>query len=965
MRAAPYCDELHAFADGELERAEAERFREHLATCARCQRELEDVLQLASLSGELEKKERARVLLFPFKPTRRAAFALVSAVAAAAAVVLVVKLPRTEADPYGLGESRPLEARLTHAGASEYRRYDVARDASSGSARAVPLAGLARMEEKGDVHGVATGHLLRGERDQAALLLAKASTSADVQSDRAVVALSRGAADEALLLLDGALKLRPGHPQATWNRGLVLRELGLPLAAAEAFAEVVKLREPGWADEAARRVETLNTDAHKSETAWKAASGEGLLLVTRGELLPAETLRRLPGICRAYLYDALRAAPTADRAHALLPMARTLDEIYGGDVLRQLVEGVAAQDFARRGPLAADYLKLYMGQLDARASAVYLARLERSSPPDLRMGALLLSHAIAGNLEEYTALARQSADPWFAAIAAQEAAQAVAQDNPTEAERILRAALRKADEARISYRADMIDLALDRLYARLYRMPDAWAHAQALFRRARQTEEWVHQDLGVADLGSIAWQRGSYDLARAYLREGLLRSPGDCRTEQFAHRSLAGIALLELRPEEARREFDAAPSCGMPLGLPDAWMLADLLRLAPKPGDAQRLTEALEALRASGALSPGELTLLEQLEGRVVVQRDSHAGHLLLERAIAAAERLPATDVDAQKGRGYAYAALILEEAKAARYGAVLSLMAAEIGTKAPERCAVGVAVDDERSVIAVRSAKGDELGLFEGTRKQGKDTFAPHVSGALLDALQGCALVDVLARPPLMGRPDLLPAGVAWRYRVAKGAVGQKSNLPEKRLVVADVEPPPALSLPRLSAWPSSEATVELRGASATPARVLAEMEKATDIEINAHGLVDLAISDASLLVLSPDATGQYALTAGEVRAHRLEAAPLVILAACRGAQLGAQPHSPWSLPVAFLEAGAASVLAASGEVRDAQARPFFDAVRARVRAGQEAAAALRDERLAWRGRPGAAWVDSVLLFQ
>ena len=38
------CDDVHAFADGELAPDEAERFRTHLADCARCQAELHDIL---------------------------------------------------------------------------------------------------------------------------------------------------------------------------------------------------------------------------------------------------------------------------------------------------------------------------------------------------------------------------------------------------------------------------------------------------------------------------------------------------------------------------------------------------------------------------------------------------------------------------------------------------------------------------------------------------------------------------------------------------------------------------------------------------------------------------------------------------------------------------------------------------------------------------------------------------------
>ena len=145
----------------------------------------------------------------------------------------------------------------------------------------------------------------------------------------------------------------------------------------------------------------------------------------------------------------------------------------------------------------------------------------------------------------------------------------------------------------------------------------------------------------------------------------------------------------------------------------------------------------------------------------------------------------------------------------------------------------------------------------------------------------------------------------------------------------------------------------------------MLAELSSATEIELHVHGLVDLGLADSSLLVLSADPDGDYALTARRVRAAKLSGAPVVLLAACHAAQESAALHAPWSLPVAFLEAGARAVLASPAEIPDAQAAPFFDAVLARIRSGQEPAAALRDERLTFRTRPGGAWVDRVLAFE
>ena len=150
-----------------------------------------------------------------------------------------------------------------------------------------------------------------------------------------------------------------------------------------------------------------------------------------------------------------------------------------------------------------------------------------------------------------------------------------------------------------------------------------------------------------------------------------------------------------------------------------------------------------------------------------------------------------------------------------------------------------------------------------------------------------------------------------------------------------------------------------------ATPRRVLAELQEATEVEIHAHGLADLAMADASLLVLSPDPSGDYALTAGQLRSVRLNGAPFVLLEGCEAAKEGVALHAPWSLPIAFIESGASAVLASTADLPDAKAGAFFEAIRARVRSGQNPASALRDERLAWKARGESGWTESILAFQ
>ncbi|RKH08033.1 hypothetical protein D7V97_20725, partial [Corallococcus sp. CA053C] len=121
----------------------------------------------------------------------------------------------------------------------------------------VPLRTLAALEERGDLHGIAAAYLVHGELRQAADFLSRSAPSADRDSDRAVVAMAEGDLSGALILVEGVLRQAPDHPQALWNRALVLRALGRPREAAEAFEAVAHQGEPGWSEEAGIRARAL------------------------------------------------------------------------------------------------------------------------------------------------------------------------------------------------------------------------------------------------------------------------------------------------------------------------------------------------------------------------------------------------------------------------------------------------------------------------------------------------------------------------------------------------------------------------------------------------------------------------------------------------------------------------------------------------------------------------------------
>jgi CHAT domain-containing protein len=158
----------------------------------------------------------------------------------------------------------------------------------------------------------------------------------------------------------------------------------------------------------------------------------------------------------------------------------------------------------------------------------------------------------------------------------------------------------------------------------------------------------------------------------------------------------------------------------------------------------------------------------------------------------------------------------------------------------------------------------------------------------------------------------------------------------------------------------------VMLDGASATPSRVLGALADASFVEIHAHGMVKAAVSDASFLMLSPEVDGSYALTAGAIRHQPLRGHPIVILAACHAATAAAYRHETWSLPAAFLAAGARAVIASNDVISDGDAGGFFDELHARIERGATPAVALNGTRTRWlAAHPAAAWTRSLMVFQ
>ncbi|MDY7233155.1 CHAT domain-containing protein [Hyalangium rubrum] len=873
-----------------------------------------------------------------------------------------------EAVAWPVAATRSLEVRLSHPGVASHRPYHAVARGGGGKSVGVPLEVLARLEAQGDFRGLAAAYLLQGAPELAASYLERAGDSPEVLSDRAAVALARKDAAGALTLLDRAFQERPRLGPALWNRGLALRELELWAKSAEAFEAVEALAEPGWADEARTHAETMRGRIQAEQQGYKDAWATGAALVTGQGTVSAEQLRARPDLYRLFLYDAIRAAPTLERLQALWPVAETLDAHFGGSALRDGLRWAEARDFQRRAPLAALYLHVFRGEAVPGGLSAYLEKLRAAGELDILMGTLVLTQEVARDVEGYARLAEGTKDPWFTLIAAHERAKAAIRKGELfQAEQLLLAATRQCQGGTFAYRCGVLLERLGDVYRQLWRIPEATRsvrEARALYRRSGF---WASETDFLLSLGQFARLQGQGVLARALLDEALAYFPEDCSIRQFVRANDALALLEEMRVEEARGAIGEALQCGTLKSILGAMTLAELARLRPEPTQDGRLLEALEARRRAGRLDPGARVILSHIEGRFLIEHERARGEEVLRRTITEAEALPRTSAEAREARAYSYASLLFAAGKGGEWSQVLALLEQEAGGALPRRCLVAVTVDRERTLALAFGPEGRMQGFYDGGRTQPLGVEARGiVPEALVAPLSACEQVDVLARPPLHGRAGLLPDALAWRYLTPSTARAVPGAAPARHVVVKDVEAPAALELPRLGAWrPVGEGITVLSGADATPGRVLEAMTRATEIEIHAHGLINPTLSDASLLVLSPDAGGRYALTAGEVRAHRLEGAPLVTLAACRAAHTAQRIHEPFSLPAAFLEAGARTVLAATVDIPDAEAGPFFVAVQERIRAGQRAAVALRDVRQEWLRRDAESWARSVLVFE
>jgi cellulose synthase operon protein C len=966
-------DQVGAFADGELDAAEAEAFRAHLADCGACQAELHELMQMSALPAlAMSELEAARARRAP-----RRVWALVPAgLAVAAALVFYLRDDSPSKQPaapmIALAPTRQLEGRLAWEGAAAHRPYAVQR-AGAPVGEQTPLKVQAALEERGDRHGLGALAALAGDLDRARTLLDEAPASAAVDNDRALVALQAGDPETALRLTESALAKEPSLGAARWNRALALRDLGLPYAAAAELDAVAALGEPGWADEARQRSRDLLTADQAEADAAARVAAAGPQFAMTGEGLTAADVVAQPGLVRLHLYDAIRTAPDAAHVRALRPIAEALDAATGSQMAAH-VDAIAARDFAVRGPLAKAYSDMMAGTPPPDAGKL-VARMRKAGEIDLAIGTLLRASAggavTEAQLPELKSLAKASGDPWFELLAVeQDARLASVAGDPVRAEAVLGPALARCEREPVVYRCPRVAAAAAAVFISSQRLVEGRRALEAGWQLARRTGDRYAVDQLLlqwwANLAAVSDDVTALPLVRAYTDEMRLRRPDKCVRGAWGHELIAMLRINRVDFDGARDELAAAalacpPNDTTPRERSDVLQLAftraSVLRRGGSADEVAALQADLAKLR-EGA-TPSELAMLDHVEGRLRIEREPAEGQALLARAIAEVTAIT-TDPLAQKARAYSLTLAVVDAGRRGDHRAALAWLAD--GATLPATCVVGAAVEDERRYAVVRGADGVDRGAYAADRTSPAIDASSLVPADLRASLQSCATISVLARPPIEGAPDLLPPELAWGYGIATAA---PSTTDGTRLVVHDVEPPVWLGLPRLAQRKPPSGSISLAGAAATPTRVLAAMADASTIEIDAHGLVNAAVADASHLVLSPESDGRYALDVRAVRGARLRRSPVVVLAACHAATSAPFLHESWALPAAFVSAGARAVIASTDEIPDAEAAAFFDDVLERSRAVAPAQA-LRDARIAWKSsHPQASWLDRLVVFQ
>ncbi len=981
-------ERAHQFIDGELDSTAAMSFEMHLADCGECQEEIHDALMLdfidqrsgisaqlvraslLSITGPLSTEEQSP----PWWLRPAVVCSTVAAVAAAATIAFIAfkrphippHTPKNSLDPSvlalrfssTLSPIRAIEGRLSFAGADHYRPYDVNRAAPSRIEK-IPNHLLGELEDAELGSGLVAAYVLMGADQRALDDLGTMAESADALSDQAVLRLHQHKPREALRLATRALQKSPDHGPAEWNRAIALEQLELPLAAATAFERVTTISEKehrathetegqtGWADEAKRRSKKHHADYAQLKANWNKAL-EAIDKMTDGLPPDRSLIRSHQGVIRLGFYDAIGTTAAPELLDKLKKTAMALDEVYGGIEMSSHLQRIRSGNLTARIALAKRYAKVLAARQLNGDSALYNDAVSASQLDIALLTLFYADHLSAKQQADYLALATKTADPWFELTARERITRVQVErgDNLAAIASAVPAIALCKNYRNMDYRCLRIHYWVAKAYANLYELKPAKHYAALATTQAQRTGDWMMQ---LPLLSLAAELSGKEDdvagtglpLVNAYIAESLERWPACINATREIEKTAQSLidqgrlsdAGNELRQLDHRcpnqepsleRAFIDVQGIGTP-GFPTAGEIRSLLQL----------------FRHNG-ISPSQQQLATYIEGRA--SNDERQATVLLRRA---AEFTPANSDP--RIRSYAYTTLAAKMAKRGDFSATIDVLAEEIGIIKP-KCTVAF-VFENGVAVAAKNALGIAIGLVhQASHTSPDDLFPKHLEAHM----KNCKTIDVFAKVPFIGRA-VLPPHLPWRFRLtAKRASRQK---PPRHLVVTDVLPPPGIDLPRLSPSPRRHADVVVRGLAATPTRVKSELEDATLVEIHTHGVA--SAEGTTSLVLSPDTDGSYALSADDLKGVTLRGHPVVILSACRAAITAPHRHLSNSLVVAFIEAGASTVIASPESIPDAAAYAFFDRVVEQISNGTTAVEAVQHERSA------TTWTRQVIVFE
>jgi len=384
--------------------------------------------------------------------------------------------------------------------------------------------------------------------------------------------------------------------------------------------------------------------------------------------------------------------------------------------------------------------------------------------------------------------------------------------------------------------------------------------------------------------------------------------------------------------------------------------LATAVELARRSGDARDVDAARRWIERTGR--PGSGGFAVTALARIARGTDPAAARLL--ETWVQTNGIQA-DAELRAARAWAFATLVSDAGVRGDWAHIFELAALRHPVAAHARCALVAGVDLDEITVAARA----EAALSGSHRRVALADFdaSPIVPDAIVAALSGCDEIAVVAWPPLHARADLLPARLPWWFAGDTPGAAPRPGA-ARSLEVTDTRPPDP-SLPPLPRAPSGEPfDATLTGADATPPRVLAALAGASYAELHVHAVAATSALDsyAPYLALSPDRGGAFALRAPAVRTTPLSGAPVVVLAAARGAVSSPRRRALWTLPDAFLAAGASAVVAADAPPPDAAARAALDDLRRRLARGEPVARAVAAVRAA---APAGAWARRLIVFR